>query len=166
MFNYDSVQQEICYYYSDGHVSLCNAHLIHNHHVNFIHFGYALFYQVQNSSRCCYYNMNCRKEFWTTCFYCRRWSHCCYLFTMIRYILHDYWALPVSSRRMISSRRLVPPVVAMTLTPPRCLLIWILIWLTCRANSRVGTITMAAGKQKDSTVKKINRGLKKKVYPV
>lgn len=63
MFNYDSVQQEICYYYSDGHVSLCNAHLIHNHHVNFIHFGYALFYQVQNSSRCCYYNMNCRKEF-------------------------------------------------------------------------------------------------------
>lgn len=46
-----------------GHVSLCNAHLIHNHHLNFIHFGYALFYQVQNSARCCYYNMNCRKEY-------------------------------------------------------------------------------------------------------
>ncbi|TNN44450.1 hypothetical protein EYF80_045338 [Liparis tanakae] len=45
--------------------------------------------------------------------------------------------LPVSSRRMMSSRRLVPPVVAMTLTPPRCLLIWMEIWLTCRASSRV-----------------------------
>lgn len=51
--------------------------------------------------------------------------------------------LPVSSRRIMSSRRLVPPVVAMTLTPPRCLLIWMQIWLTCSASSRVGTMTMA-----------------------
>lgn len=56
--------------------------------------------------------------------------------------------LPVSSRRMMSSRRFVPPVVAMTLTPPRCLAIWMEIWLTCRANSRVGTKTSARTKMK------------------
>lgn len=53
--------------------------------------------------------------------------------------------VPVSSRRMMSSLKLVPPVVAMTLTPPRCLATWMLIWLTCKANSLVGTITMAGG---------------------
>ena len=56
--------------------------------------------------------------------------------------------LPVSSRRMMSSLKLVPPVVAMTLTPPRCLLSWMLIWLICRANSLVGTMTMAGLRQK------------------
>lgn len=48
----------------------------------------------------------------------------------------------------MSSLKLVPPVVAMTFTPPRCLLIWILIWLTCRASSLVGTKTMAASRQR------------------
>lgn len=51
----------------------------------------------------------------------------------------------------MSSRRLVPPVVAMTLTPPRCLAIWMEIWLTCRASSRVGTKT-SAGKEKQAKV--------------
>lgn len=51
--------------------------------------------------------------------------------------------LPVSSSLMMSSRRFVPPVVAITLTPPMCLLTWIHIWLTCRASSLVGTMTKA-----------------------
>lgn len=55
----------------------------------------------------------------------------------------SFSGLPISSRRMMSSLRLVPPVVAMTFTPPICLLMSIHIWLICRANSRVGTITMA-----------------------
>lgn len=65
-------------------------------------------------------------------------------------LLGDLYRLsPVSSRRMMSSFRLVPPVVAMTFTPPMCLLMLIQIWLTCRANSRVGTITMA--REREST---------------
>lgn len=36
-------------------------------------------------------------------------------------------SLPVSSSRIMSSRRLVPPVVAITLAPPICLLTWIQI---------------------------------------
>lgn len=56
--------------------------------------------------------------------------------------------LPISSRRMMSSFRLVPPVVAMTFTPPMCLLMLIQFWLTCRANSRVGTSTMAREQEK------------------
>lgn len=63
-------------------------------------------------------------------------------------MLTKVWQVPVSSSRMISSLKLVPPVVAMTFTPPRCLLSWILIWLTCRASSLVGTKTMAASTQR------------------
>lgn len=59
-------------------------------------------------------------------------------------------SLPVSSSLMMSSRRLVPPVVAITFTPPMCLLTWMQIWLTCRASSLVGTMTKA-GKIKDRT---------------
>lgn len=55
-----------------------------------------------------------------------------------------YDHLPVSSSLIMSSRRLVPPVVAMTLTPPMCLLTWMQIWLTWRASSLVGTMTTAA----------------------
>lgn len=55
----------------------------------------------------------------------------------------SWWNLPVSSSLMMSSRRLVPPVVAITFTPPMCLLTWIHIWLTCRASSLVGTMTKA-----------------------
>lgn len=54
-----------------------------------------------------------------------------------------FFSLPVSSSLMMSSRRLVPPVVAITFTPPMCLLTWIHIWLTCRASSLVGTMTNA-----------------------
>lgn len=43
----------------------------------------------------------------------------------------------------MSSRRLVPPVVAITFTPPMCLLTWMQIWLICRASSLVGTMTSA-----------------------
>ncbi len=57
-------------------------------------------------------------------------------------------SLPVSSSLMMSSRRLVPPVVAITFTPPMCLLTWIHIWLTCRASSLVGTMTKAGKTEK------------------
>lgn len=60
-----------------------------------------------------------------------------------KYVEESFSGLPVSSRRMMSSLRLVPPVVAMTFTPPMCLLMLMHIWLICRASSRVGTITMA-----------------------
>ena len=47
--------------------------------------------------------------------------------------MHD-----LQCRRMMSSRRLVPPVVTMTSTP-RCLPSSLQTWLVCRASSRVGT---------------------------
>ncbi len=63
--------------------------------------------------------------------------------------------LPVSSSLMMSSRRFVPPVVAITFTPPMCLLTWIHIWLTCRASSLVGTMTKA-GENTNKQKKKID----------
>lgn len=52
--------------------------------------------------------------------------------------------LPVVITSLImSSRKLVPPVVAITLAPPMCLLTWCKFDWTCRASSLVGTITIA-----------------------
>ena len=53
----------------------------------------------------------------------------------------------VSARRMMSSRRLVPPVVAITSTA-MCLPSSLHTWLVCRASSRVGTRIMAARQER------------------
>ena len=55
---------------------------------------------------------------------------------------------PVSSNLMISSRRLVPPVVTITLAD-MCLPSSMHVCEVCRANSRVGTTTRADMKEKE-----------------
>lgn len=121
------------------------THFIKNYHLHLIDFGHSFLDEVQNSTRGCNHHMYCENvhtalSSTNIAKYMNGQPRC------INGILSSssIWkTLPVSSSLMMSSRRFVPPVVAITFTPPMCLLTWIHIWLTCRASSLVGTMTNA-----------------------
>ena len=92
--------------------------------ISFIHFSTAMFVP--------YFKNNFNKLL----------KHLCVKLQTASQLVSNHF-LPVSSSLIMSSRKLVPPVVAITLAPPMCLLTWMQIWLTCRASSLVGTITIA-----------------------
>ena len=122
----------------DSKVLNINIHyLIHYQHITIWHISNPLFHQIQNSSRCSNNNMNWIKE---------KSNHQIQLFpNFLKNDLLGSCYLPVWYNLIISSLRLVPPRVTITLVP-RWTLRSLHICEVWRANSLVGTSTKAEWK--------------------